>query len=126
MQNASKDTDAALVNKVLQLRKLLTKKDFPGARKLADSLVPHAIGSQDISHLSAIAYANTGEPERAMACFEQALLAAPENPLLHLNLAHAYTQRGDIERAQRAYKSASALDPNLPGAHTGLANLAVM
>lgn len=126
MQNASTDTDAALVNKVLQLRKLLTKKDFLGARKLADSLVPHAIGSQDISHLSAIAYANTGEPERAMACFEQALLAAPENPLLHLNLAHAYTQRGDIERAQRAYKSASALDPNLPGAHTGLANLAVM
>jgi len=124
MQNAS--TDAALVNKVLQLRKLLTKKDFHGARKIADALAPQAAGSQDISHLSAIAYANTGEPELALACFEQALLAAPENPLLHINLAHVHTQRGDIERAQRAYKSASALDPNLPDAHTGLANLAVM
>ena len=126
MQNASKDTDAALVNKVLQLRKLLTKKDYLGARKIADMLAPHAPGSQDISHLSAIAYANTDAPELAMASFEQALLAAPENPLLHLNLAHVHTQRGDIERAQRAYKSASALDPNLAGAHTGLANLAVM
>ena len=124
MQNAS--TDAALVNKVLQLRKLLTKKDFQGARKIADALAPNAPGSQDISHLSAIAYANTGEPDLAMASFEQALLAAPENPLLHLNLAHMHTQRGDIERAQRAYKSASALDPNLADAHTGLANLAVL
>ena len=124
MQTAS--TDAALVNKVLQLRKLLTKKDYLGARKIADALAPQAAESQDISHLSAIAYANTGAPDRAMACFEQALLAAPENPLLHINLAHVHTQRGDIERAQRAYKSASALDPNLASAHTGLANLAMM
>jgi tetratricopeptide (TPR) repeat protein len=124
MDMQDKGLDAAIASKAKLLQKLLTKKDYSQALRLAEELAPHAEQSQDIAHLCALAFTQNGDAARAQTYFDKALLAAPENPLLHLNLAQLHTRSGDLARAERAYKSATSLDPNLAPAHAGLAQLA--
>lgn len=108
-----------------KLRTQLVERRFAEAHALASSLLAEQPESLDLLHLSAIAFARVGQVERARELFEQALLIAPEDSVLHLNLAQLHLAKGELGDARQAYKNAAILDPNLSPAHTALADFAV-
>lgn len=108
-----------------KLRTLLVERRFADAHALASTLLLEQPDSLDVLHLAAIAFARVGQTERARELFEQALLIAPEDSVLHLNLAQLHLAKGELGDARQAYRNAAILDPNLSPAHTALADFAV-
>ncbi len=64
-----------------------------------------------------------GEHQRAVACFDKALLLHPGQPELHHNRGLALQSAGRLEEAARAMRSAIALRPDYPQALCGLASI---
>jgi tetratricopeptide (TPR) repeat protein len=56
----------------------------------------------------------TGEVDKALQCFRQALSMDGANPRVHLNLGVALKLKGDIPAAKQALERARTLDPNGP------------
>jgi tetratricopeptide (TPR) repeat protein len=109
-----------------ELRALLVAGQNTQALKLAEQLITEQPNNVDALHLAGISFARVGDADRASMMFEQALMIAPEDPTLHMNLAQLHLARGDLARAKDGYKAASMLDPNLSMAHSSLGNLAAI
>jgi len=61
-----------------------------------------------------------GQPQRAVATLERALLVVRESPLTHQLLGEAYSDLGRYRPAAESYNRALALDPTLADAWFGL------
>ena len=109
-----------------ELRSHLTAGRNKQAVEIAEILLAEAPDNIDALHLGAIAHGRIGNAQAAQDLFERALLVAPEDPILHMNLAQLHLATGDLARAKGGYKAASMLDPNLSVAHSSLGNLAAI
>lgn len=61
-----------------------------------------------------------GQPQRAVATLERALLVVRESPLTHQLLGEAYSDLGRFRPAAESYRRALALDPMLADAWFGM------
>lgn len=55
---------------------------------------------------------DSGQPERAIEKYMQALAADPNCALIHFNLGFAYHEEGNVAEARRNYERAIELEPN--------------
>jgi Flp pilus assembly protein TadD len=108
------------------LRALLVAGQNVQAIALGDQILADQPNSLDALHLTAIANARLARVQRSEELFERALMMAPEDPALHMNLAQLHLAKGDMVRAKEGYKAASMLDPNLSAAHASLGNIAAI
>lgn len=53
----------------------------------------------------------SGEVERGLRCFEEALAMDRDNPRVHLNLGVAYKLKGELASARASLEKAKSLDP---------------
>lgn len=109
-----------------ELREHLVARRNAQALIVAEKVLLSRDETVDALHLCAIALARNGLIDRASELFERALMLAPEDPNLHMNLAQLHVAKGDLAQATKGYKAASMLDPNMALAHSSLGNLAAM
>jgi len=90
---------------------LRAMRRFPEARQSlveADRLRPH---NPRILSLLATSCLDMGEPAEAVACYRQAIAAAPNDASLHSNLGNVLNLLGDTEAALASFRRALELDP---------------
>jgi tetratricopeptide (TPR) repeat protein len=64
-----------------------------------------------------------GDFERALLCFEQAILANPQNAQAHAISGEIFLQQGKLAQAEARLTRAISLDPNEAEAHRSLSRL---
>ena len=81
--------------------------------------------SQDLNQLclEAFTHAEQGDINRAIECFSQALMQAPDDAYLHNNLANAYKKQGDFAKAEAYYQQAIQINPSYAQAYNNLGSL---
>ncbi|WP_240126430.1 tetratricopeptide repeat-containing sulfotransferase family protein [Thermomonas alba] len=98
-----------------------------GARALRDGRLPQALTLLDDAHRQApqhpeplrylaLAQLQARRPQAAAALLRQALCLAPDDALLHSDLAAALAAGGDVEAALAGWRQAVTLDPALMSA----------
>ena len=70
-----------------------------------------------------VIYAEMGLTEQAIATYEKALEADPQNPRAHNNLGIAYEEKADYKAATEKYVQALELCPELKEAHYNLGSI---
>jgi len=120
--NAGKDENFPQ-NDILEIMKLLEKKDFPAAIELARSYQFRDVKSLSAYHVLGMVYLAAGQPEDARAAFEKALKREPGDPFAHLNLAQLDLEHDDVAGARKEYATILEHDPNHLGAMMQLAAL---
>jgi choline-sulfatase len=104
---------------VALLEPLVAQKPSASAEAAADKADPDALNALGI------AYARSGQPERAAAVFQRALDENPANVQALENIGTLEMQRGNLPAAQRALEQAAAIDPRSARAHNGLGVIAM-
>ncbi len=69
------------------------------------------------------AFVKTGEYDKAVKSFKNAIRLNPSNAQLHFNMGNTLFQKGDIDQAQQAYASAIYIDPSYGEAYNGMGNV---
>jgi len=72
---------------------------------------------------AAIALANEGKVDEAIAAYQAVVATAPGVPLVHHNLGAAYKKKGDLAKAEAEMRRACELDPAFVDGYVGLATL---
>jgi hypothetical protein len=90
---------------------------YQAYRRLLDRRLDGAHGYNDL----AIAMTQTGQLDRAEACFGRAIAMQPDNPRFHNNLGRLLRDRGRTRDAIAFYREALSLDPEYANAHWNLA-----
>ncbi len=95
------------------------------ARLAAEALQPKA--GQDVTHLLMVGEALTrsGEAKRAMEVLDLAAQLAPQDPVVHRQIARAALAVGNRRRARDAYRKAIAEDPDFTAARVEFGRLLV-
>jgi choline-sulfatase len=81
--------------------------------------------SQNVTALSlaGLAYLNTGEYQKAQACFQEAIRLQPQMETLRSNLGTVYKRMGKTELAIQEYKAALSISPRHSVAAANLAQI---
>jgi predicted Zn-dependent protease len=102
---------------------LIQRHKYAQARDQADLLLALDPGNLDYRSLAATAAVGLGEHDRAIALYRAMLADVPDNPEVHLWLAHALKTVGQVPEAIEAYRAAAAARPDFGDAYWSLANL---
>src|SRR5580698_9720267 len=70
----------------------------------------------------AIAYRRSGNYDRAIADYNEAIKLEPKNTAAYYNRGIAYQSKGDLDRTISDYNQAVALDPKYTSAYNNLGN----
>lgn len=83
-------------------------------RAAAEMEMAVRLNSKNSSYLNDLAavYGRLGKSARALNCLEAALEIAPDDELVHANLASHYANKGDLKRARYHICEAHRLDPD--------------
>src|SRR5262249_1896294 len=72
---------------------------------------------------AAVADANAGNHDSAIAKFQQAIVISPNCNDCYDNIGYAYMQKKELDKSEEAYKKAAEIKPDDPTAWSGLANV---
>jgi tetratricopeptide (TPR) repeat protein len=108
------------------IRDQLALKKFPEAFKMAKKQIEETPQSRDALHLGAIAATRVGDFDSAEQWFREAMLQAPDDPVLAMNYAQLQISRGEISKAKDGFKHAAQLNPNAPQPHANLGHIAAL
>jgi len=95
-------------------------RDYPKAMAYFSEMVRLAPDDATGYHFLAEAQRAAGQPQRAVATLERALLVVRESPLTHQLLGEAYSDLGRFRPAAESYNRALALDPVMVDAWFGM------
>jgi tetratricopeptide (TPR) repeat protein len=95
-------------------------RDYPRAIAYFSEMVRLSPDEASGYHFLAEAQRAAGQPQRAVATLERALLAVRESALTHQLLGAAYADLGQSRRAAESWRRALAIDPQLAEAWFGL------
>ena len=70
-----------------------------------------------------VAASQAGQPDEAIAKFNEALLINPQCADCYYNIGFAYGQKKEYDKAEESYKKAIELKPAYPEAYSALANI---
>lgn len=98
----------------------LQLRDYPRAMTYFNEMIRLAPDDATGYHFLAETQRAAGQPQRAVATLERALLVVRESPLTHQLLGEAYSDLGRYRPAAESYNRALALDPMLTDAWFGL------
>lgn len=98
----------------------LQLRDYPAAMVYFGEMIRLAPDDAAGYHFLAGAQRAAGQPQRAVATLERALLVVRESPLTHQLLGDAYGDLARFRPAAESYKRALALDPLLADAWFGI------
>jgi len=103
---------------------LIEMHKYSQARRELDQLLKEDPDNQHhYRGLHAVAAVGLGEHERAVALYRNLIAATPEDPDLHLSLAHALKTMGRRDEAVESYRRAERCRPGFGDAYWSLANL---
>ncbi len=108
------------------IRDHLALKKFPEAFKMAKKQIEETPQSRDALHIGAIAATRIGDFDSAEKWFREAMLLAPDDPVLAMNYAQLQISRGEIIKAKDGFKHAAKLNPNAPQPHANLGHIAAL
>lgn len=92
----------------------LAQHDVRNAQAALSRLLAHAPGQADVLRLYGLLLAQLGNLEGAMANFETALHAAPDDAMGYWQYARACTEAGDVDKALHLRQRAAVRLPNSP------------
>ncbi len=95
-------------------------RDYPRATDYFSDMVRLAPDDAAGYHFLAETQRAAGQPQRAVATLERALLVVRESALTHQLLGAAYADLGQSRRAAESWRRALAIDPQLAEAWFGL------
>lgn len=98
----------------------LQLRDYPRAMIYFSDMIRLAPDDATGYHFLAETQRAAGQPQRAVATLERALLVVRESPLTYILLGEAHSDLGRFHPAAQAYRRALALDPQLVDAWFGL------
>jgi tetratricopeptide (TPR) repeat protein len=98
----------------------LQLRDYPKAMAYFSEMIRLAPDDATGYHFLAETQRAAGQPQRAVATLERALLVVRELPLTHQLLGEAYSDLGRFRPAAESYNRALALDPMLADAWFGM------
>jgi len=98
----------------------LQLRDYPKAMAYFSEMIRLAPDDATGYHFLAETQRAAGQPQRAVATLERALLVVRESPLTHQLLGEAYSDLGRFRPAAESYNRALALDPMLVDAWFGM------
>jgi tetratricopeptide (TPR) repeat protein len=102
---------------------LVRRHKYREARIETDRLLELDPANLDYLMLAATTAMGLGELERAIGLYRQMLVAAPDEPDVHLWLGHALKTGGDVASAVASYRRAAKLRRDFGDAYWSLANL---
>jgi tetratricopeptide (TPR) repeat protein len=103
---------------------LIELHKYPQARRELERLLEKNPANRLLyQNLHAATSVGLGEHDRAVATYRELLAATPEDPDLHLSVAHALKTLGRREEAIESYRRAALCRPGFGDAYWSLANL---
>jgi len=105
------------------LQGLLQANDFIQAKVFCQNWLEKAPHSEEALQCCGLFYVKTQELEKAIACFEQAILENPNNAGFHNNLGNAYLANGNLEKAKQHFNQTLRLDTQHAEGYNNLGRL---
>lgn len=102
---------------------LHSEGNFGPAQEIYADLVTKYPNNPDINNCYGALFLQRGEPDRALAYFENAIRNKPNEADLYFNLAKAHADANQIDLAMDAYKKALHINPQHDRANYNLANI---
>jgi tetratricopeptide (TPR) repeat protein len=93
---------------IMMGKRAFEEKDFPRAERLLREAVDGGAAYADLHHTLGLIHHQWGDFERAIACFEQALVLNPSYTEALLSLSITLNELGRYEEAKDAYRRANA------------------
>ena len=98
----------------------LQLRDYPRSMTYFSDMIRLAPDDATGYHFLAETQRAAGQPQRAVATLDRALLVVRESPLTYFLLGEAHNDLGRFHAAAEAYRRALAMDPQLADAWFGL------
>ena len=117
MSDASTPTNAALLNRALELHRAGRLDD---AAAIYRQLLTDNPGHADAAHLLGLVFSRKNDVDSAIRLIRDALEQDPDNPIYHANLGNVLKDAGRLTDAIAAYRRALELHPGYAEIHNNL------
>ena len=117
MSGASTSTNAALLNRALELHRAGRLDD---AAAIYQQLLTDNPGHADAAHLLGLVCLRNNDVDSAIRLIRDAVEHDPDNPIYHANLGNVLKDAGRLTDAIAAYRRALALHPGYAEIHNNL------